>query len=101
MIQFFPWPFDTYHAQSSPPNSAVDPYYLTMSNLGYDAIYIAVVTISTQKISTGFHCGQSWFLSTNRTGATYATPKCVWFDGDRTNNINAMAVTFHINYLAP
>lgn len=84
-----------------------DPYYIMLSNFEHDAICIAAVTVANQKISgtfygdTGYMCGQSWFLSENRIGSNFQKPKCVWLDGDHTNGINARAISFHLNDLAP
>ncbi|KAI1773877.1 hypothetical protein F4818DRAFT_442635 [Hypoxylon cercidicola] len=95
------------HTQTRPKYQQADPYYVTLSNLENDAICIAAVTIANEKISgtfygdTGFSCGQSWFLSRNKIGQSFQTPRCVWLDADHTNKINARALSFHLNDLAP
>ncbi|KAG6086118.1 hypothetical protein E4U31_005838 [Claviceps sp. LM219 group G6] len=88
-------------------NKQADPYYVMLSNLKNDAICIAAVTVANQKVSatffgdTGYMCGQSWFLSDNKIGSNYQKPKCVWLDADHTNKINARALSFHVNDMAP
>lgn len=88
-------------------NTQADPYYVMLSNFENDAICIAAVTVSNQEISgtffgdTGYLCGQSWFPSQNSIGSDFQKPKCVWLDGDHTNGINARALSFHLNDMAP
>ncbi|KAG5983913.1 hypothetical protein E4U55_006696 [Claviceps digitariae] len=88
-------------------NKQADPYYVMLSNLKNDAICIAAVTVANQKVSatffgdTGYMCGQSWFLSNNKIGSNFQKPKCVWLDADHTNKINARALSFHLNDMAP
>ncbi|KAG5923434.1 hypothetical protein E4U42_004965 [Claviceps africana] len=88
-------------------NQQADPYYVMLSNLENDAICIAAVTVANEKVSatffgdTGYKCGQSWFLSQNKIGSDFQKPKCVWLDGDHTNGINARALSFHLNDMAP
>lgn len=84
-----------------------DPYYIMLSNLGNDAICISSVTVSNEKISGTFYgdtraaCGQSWFLSETSIGTGFTKPKCVWLDADHSNKINARALSFHLNDMAP
>ena len=84
-----------------------DPYYIMLSNLENDGICIAAITVANQKISgtfygdTGYKCGQSWFLSQNKIGSDFQKPKCVWLDADHTNGINARALSFHLDDMAP
>lgn len=84
-----------------------DPYYVMLSNPSHDAICIAAITVANQKISatfygdTGVMCGQSWYYSENRIGSNFQKPKCVWLDGDHTNGLNAKAMSFHVNDMAP
>ncbi|KAK2599123.1 hypothetical protein QQS21_005384 [Conoideocrella luteorostrata] len=93
------------HSQNN--NKQADPYYVMLSNFENDAICIAAVNVANQKISgtffgdTGYMCGQDWFLSDNKIGSNFQKPKCVWLDGDHTNDINARALSFHLNDLAP
>ncbi|KAF2428267.1 hypothetical protein EJ08DRAFT_325268 [Tothia fuscella] len=96
-----------FHTQTEPQNAQRDPYYIMISNPDKDAICISSITVANQKISGGFYgdtgyvCGQSWYHSTARLGPSFATPKCVWLDGDHTSGINAQAMSFHLNDLAP
>lgn len=84
-----------------------DPYYIMLSNLENDAICISEVTVAGAKISgtfygdTGSKCGQSWFLSQNEIGSEFRKSKCVWLDADHSNGINARALSFHLNDMAP
>jgi hypothetical protein len=84
-----------------------DPYYIMLSNLGNDAICLSAVTVGNGKVSatlygdTGQRCGQSWFPSKNPIGNGFYKPKCVWLDGDHSNGINARAISFHVNDMAP
>ncbi|KAG6010741.1 hypothetical protein E4U21_004129 [Claviceps maximensis] len=93
------------HTQNN--NKQADPYYVMLSNLKNDAICIAAVTVANEKVSatffgdTGYMCGQSWFLSDNRIGTNFQKPKCVWLDADHSNKINARALSFHLNDMAP
>ena len=88
-------------------NNQADPYYVMLSNFENNAICISAVTVSNQEISgtffgdTGYKCGQSWFLSQNAIGSNFQKPRCVWLDGDHTNGINARALSFHLNDMAP
>ncbi|KAK6833407.1 Cytochrome c oxidase assembly protein COX19 [Apiospora arundinis] len=88
-------------------NKQADPYYIMLSNLENDALCIAAITVANQKISgtfygdTGYTCGQSWFLSDNAIGSNFQKPKCVWIDADHSNKINARALSFHLNDMAP
>ena len=80
-----------------------DPYYVMLSNLENDAICIAAITVANQKVQatfygdTGYRCGQSWFLSQNKIGSNFQKPKCVWLDADHSSDINARALSFHLN----
>lgn len=99
-----PDPIGVVHNQNG--NKAADAYYAMLSNTGHDAICIAAVTVgdkwqTTIWGDTGHKCGQSWFLSQNPIGEGLYKPKCVWLDGDHTNDINAQAMSFHINDLNP
>lgn len=84
-----------------------DPLYVMLSQLDTDAVCISAIQVSNGIISgsfygdTGFTCGQSWFYSTRAMGDSFITPKCVWLDADHTNDINARAVSFHVNDLIP
>ena len=88
-------------------NKQADPYYIMLTNLENDALCIAAITVANQKISgtfygdTGAKCGQSWFLSDNDIGSNFQKPKCVWIDADHSNKINARALSFHLNDMAP
>ncbi|KAI1857379.1 uncharacterized protein JN550_013259 [Neoarthrinium moseri] len=88
-------------------NKQADPYYIMLSNLENDAICISAITVANRKISgtfygdTGYTCGQSWFIGNNTIGSNFQTPKCVWLDADHTNKINARAMSFHLNDMAP
>ncbi|CAK3917564.1 Hypothetical predicted protein [Lecanosticta acicola] len=87
--------------------ASTDPYYVMVSNLDNDAICVASIAVSNEKISstffgdTGKMCGQSWFLSENKIGDNFYKPACVWLDADHTNKINARALSFHLNDMAP
>ena len=99
-----PDPFSVAHNQNG--NQKADAYYAMLSNPGHDAICIAAITIGTKWPATlygdtGYKCGQSWFPSQNPIGSGRAKPRCVWLDGDHTNKINAQALSFHINDMAP
>nr|POE51820.1 hypothetical protein CFP56_26027 [Quercus suber] len=99
------FPFQVTNDQEAGPDA--DPYYIMLSNPKHDAVCISAVTVSNSKVSatffgdTGYTCGQSWFLSQNAIGTNFQKPKCVWLDGDHSNNINACALSFHLNDMAP
>ncbi|KAF1987329.1 hypothetical protein K402DRAFT_376058 [Aulographum hederae CBS 113979] len=95
------------HSQTSPPDSQADPYYVMLSQLDDDAICIASVAVNGIKIQgsffgdTGYMCGQSWFPSDNAIGSDFSKPRCVWLDANHDNDINARAISFHLNDLNP
>jgi hypothetical protein len=95
------------HTQTEPKNKQVDPAYVMLTNFDNDAICVAAITVANQKISSTFYgdtgvvCGQSWFLSDTLLGNNFQKPKCVWFDADHTNGINARGMSFHLNDMAP
>lgn len=95
------------HSQTRPKYHQADPYYVMLSNLENNAICIAAIAVANQKISgtfygdTGYTCGQSWYLSQNKIGSSFEKPRCVWLDSDHTNKINARALSFHLNDMAP
>jgi hypothetical protein len=77
-----------------------------ISQLSDNAICVAGVMVANNKISgafygdTGYKCGQTWFASSNRIGAEFETPRCVWLDANHDNGINARALSFHLNDMA-
>jgi hypothetical protein len=95
------------HSQTTPQYNDVDPYYVMVSNLEDNAICIAAVAVSARRVSgvwfgdVGYQCGQSWFLSNYKFDSTFAKPKCVWLDANHDNGINARALSFHLNDMAP
>jgi len=97
--------YEVKHSQNG--GKYVDPGYIMLSQHGHDAICIASVQVSNGAITstwygdTGYSCGQSWFYSSRKFGADLSAPKCVWLDGDHTNDINAKAVSWHINDMIP
>ncbi|TDZ36721.1 hypothetical protein C8035_v005151 [Colletotrichum spinosum] len=93
------------HGQNK--NKGVEPAYIMLSNHDEDAICISTISVSHGRVSTTFssdvaaRCGQTWFYSSRKLGKPEATPVCVWLDGDHTGNINAKAMSFHINDFFP
>lgn len=77
-----------------------------ISQLSDNAICVAGIMVGNSKISgafygdTGYKCGQSWFPSSNRIGANFETPRCVWLDANHDNAINSRALSFHLNDMA-
>ncbi|CCF43236.1 hypothetical protein CH063_13000 [Colletotrichum higginsianum] len=95
------------HAQTEPKHSQADPYYVILSQTNNDVICISDVLVSNGKISgafygdTGYKCGQFWFASENRIGSDFEAPRCIWPDANHNNDINARAISFHLNDMQP
>ena len=91
------------HSQTEPKYSQADPYYIMLSQVNNDGLCISAISVSNTKISglfwgdIGYKCGQTWFANTNRIGDTFRASKCVWLDADHENDINARAMSFHLN----
>ncbi|CCF43021.1 hypothetical protein CH063_12843 [Colletotrichum higginsianum] len=88
-------------------NRGADPSYIMLSNHDEDAICISSITVSNGGATSTFYgdtgriCGQSWYYSDRELGETNFKTSCVWLDGDHTGGINAKAMSFHLNDLAP
>jgi hypothetical protein len=99
--------FNIPHKQTEPSMSQADPYYVMLSTMSNDAICISVISVMGQKIQgtffgdTGYMCGMSWFPSDNAIGSDYSKPRCAWLDADHSAQINARAVSFHLNDMQP
>ncbi|KAB5513199.1 hypothetical protein GE09DRAFT_1047130 [Coniochaeta sp. 2T2.1] len=95
------------HTQTVPAGKQADPMYVMLSNFENNAICISAVYVTNGIVSgtfygdTGYMCGMSWYPSKRKLGDTFFTPRCVWLDADHSNSLNARAVSFHLNDMAP
>lgn len=84
-----------------------DPAYIMLSNIENDAICLASIRVSNGVIDSTFYgetakwCGQSWYYSHRGFGVDMINPSCVWLDGDHTNDINALAMSWHVPDMIP
>lgn len=77
------------------------PYYVSLV-AGSDAICLSAIVASgnaaqyTWTGDMGQYCGADWYNSKFSFGTSSAPVKCVWLDGDHSNNIVASGLSLHM-----